>query len=139
MNDELTARQRAISLRLAGRPVQHICSALGRTQAWFHKWWRRYLASLVFKAAGNRLDKLFRQYDAWLIVPMHDAYVFEAPFDVLETVAKLTGRTLCETVEEYFPCLRPRVEINTERPECWNKDGNADSLKRWMHDPTFTL
>jgi transposase InsO family protein len=43
MNDELTARQRAISLRLAGRVVKHICSALGRTEAWFHKWWRRYL------------------------------------------------------------------------------------------------
>jgi putative transposase len=43
MNDELAARQRAISLRLAGRPVKHICSALGRSEAWFHKWWGRYL------------------------------------------------------------------------------------------------
>jgi putative transposase len=45
MNDELTARQRAISLRLAGRSVKHICSALGRTEAWFHKWWNRYLGT----------------------------------------------------------------------------------------------
>jgi putative transposase len=36
-------RQRAISLRLAGRPVKPICSALGRSETWFHKWWRRYL------------------------------------------------------------------------------------------------
>ena len=43
MHDELSARQRAISLRLAGQPVKHICSALGRTEAWFHKWWDRYL------------------------------------------------------------------------------------------------
>src|SRR5204863_5521105 len=43
MNDEFAARQRAISLRLAGRPVKSICRALGRTEAWFHKWWRRYL------------------------------------------------------------------------------------------------
>jgi putative transposase len=43
MDDELTARQRAINLRLAGRSVQYICSALGRVKAWFHKWWRRYL------------------------------------------------------------------------------------------------
>jgi putative transposase len=43
MNDELTARQRATSLRLAGQAVKQICSALGRTEAWFHKWWRRYL------------------------------------------------------------------------------------------------
>jgi putative transposase len=43
MNDELALRQRAISLRLASRPVKHICSALGRSETWFHKWWRRYL------------------------------------------------------------------------------------------------
>jgi transposase InsO family protein len=43
MTDELTARQRAISLRLAGRPVKHVCAALGRSEAWFHKWWGRYL------------------------------------------------------------------------------------------------
>jgi transposase InsO family protein len=43
MQDEFLARQRAISLRLAGRAVQSICAALGRGKAWFHKWWRRYL------------------------------------------------------------------------------------------------
>jgi transposase InsO family protein len=43
MNDELAARHRAISLRLAGRPVKQICSTLGRSEAWFHKWWGRYL------------------------------------------------------------------------------------------------
>ena len=42
MHDELTG-QRAISLRLAGRSVNYICSALGRVKAWFHKWWGRYL------------------------------------------------------------------------------------------------
>jgi len=45
MNDEFTARQRAIALRLAGRSVPFICQALSRTAVWFHKWWRRYLAS----------------------------------------------------------------------------------------------
>ncbi len=43
MHDELSARQRAISLRLAGRPVKHICTMLGRSETWFHKWWGRYL------------------------------------------------------------------------------------------------
>jgi putative transposase len=43
MDDELAARQRAISLRLACRPVKHICLAVGRSEAWFHKWWDRYL------------------------------------------------------------------------------------------------
>jgi hypothetical protein len=43
MNDELAARQRAIRLRLAGRTAQSIGSAVGRSEAWFHKWWGRYL------------------------------------------------------------------------------------------------
>src|SRR6516162_6397801 len=45
MHDEFTARQRAITLRLSGQPVQVICQALGRSAFWFHKWWRRYLES----------------------------------------------------------------------------------------------
>jgi putative transposase len=43
MNDDLSARQRAITLRLSGRPVLSICQALGRSEVWFHNWWRRYL------------------------------------------------------------------------------------------------
>src|SRR5436305_2715626 len=43
MNDELAARHRAITLRLAGRPVNAICAAVGRSEVWFHKWWGRYL------------------------------------------------------------------------------------------------
>jgi putative transposase len=43
MTDDLNARQRAIALRLGGRAVPDICRSLGRSQAWFHKWWRRYL------------------------------------------------------------------------------------------------
>jgi transposase InsO family protein len=43
MNDELTARHRAITLRLAGQSIKTICAAVGRSDRWFHKWWRRYL------------------------------------------------------------------------------------------------
>src|SRR5262245_15159125 len=43
MNDELAARHRAITLRLAGRPVQATCAAVGRSAVWFRKWWHRYL------------------------------------------------------------------------------------------------
>src|SRR5499427_7080152 len=47
MHDEFAARQRAITLRLQGRSVQYICQALGRSEFWFHKWWRRYLPAGV--------------------------------------------------------------------------------------------
>jgi putative transposase len=45
MKDDFTARQRAIALRLGGRSVKSICSALGRSEFGFHKWWRRYTES----------------------------------------------------------------------------------------------
>jgi len=45
MKDEFTARQRAIALRLSGRSIKSICSALGRSEFWLHKWWRRYIES----------------------------------------------------------------------------------------------
>jgi putative transposase len=45
MNDEFSARQRAITLRLAGRTVKQICLMLGRSEFWFRKWWHRYLES----------------------------------------------------------------------------------------------
>jgi putative transposase len=43
MNDDFSARQRAITLRLGGRPVKQICLTLGRSEVWFRKWWHRYL------------------------------------------------------------------------------------------------
>jgi putative transposase len=43
MHDELAARQRAITLRLAGRSIKTICIVVGRSEVWLHKWWTRYL------------------------------------------------------------------------------------------------
>jgi putative transposase len=44
MNNELSDRQQAIKLRLAGRSVEEICRILGHPSSWFHVWWRRYRA-----------------------------------------------------------------------------------------------
>lgn len=45
MHNELTDRQKAIALRLAGETIESICGALKRTRQWFHKWWQRYLTA----------------------------------------------------------------------------------------------
>jgi hypothetical protein len=45
MQDELAARYRAITPRLAGRAVKSICAAVNRPRLWFRNWWRRYLES----------------------------------------------------------------------------------------------
>lgn len=115
----------------------------GRPSGWERNWMTNHpvqgTAAAVFKAAGNRLDRLYPAYDAALLVPLHDAFVFEAPTERLPAVAALTERVMCEAVQEQFPELRPEAVATISRPECWNKDGRADSLERWLEDPTFTL
>jgi DNA polymerase-1 len=96
-------------------------------------------AALVFFDAGNRLRKLYRRYGARLILPVHDAYVFEAPIDHLEEVAELTRSVMIQTVQEWFPVLRPRAEINIKHPECWNHEGHHDSVERFLEDPMLEL
>jgi transposase InsO family protein len=44
MSNELSDRQAAIRLRLAGESVEDVCCTLKRSRSWFHKWWKRYLA-----------------------------------------------------------------------------------------------
>ncbi len=45
MQDELSTHQQAIRMRLAGETVFQICHSLKRSEAWFHKWWPRYVES----------------------------------------------------------------------------------------------
>lgn len=52
----------------------------------------------------------------------------------MENVAELTARVMCDTLQEYFPALRPQVEVNISNPECWNKDGDGEALERWIED-----
>ena len=96
-------------------------------------------AALVFFEAGNRLRRLLRAWEARIILPVHDAFVFEAPLDRLERVAKLVQTVLIQTIQERFPDLRPRAEINILHPECWNDDGKHDSLERFLEDPLGSL
>jgi hypothetical protein len=44
MGNELSDRQAAVRLRLAGESIENICRTLKRSKSWFHKWWKRYLA-----------------------------------------------------------------------------------------------
>jgi DNA polymerase-1 len=108
----------------------------GQILGWEKNWIVNYpvqgSAATIFKAAGNRLDKLYQQYDAWLIIPLHDAFIFEAPFEELKTVAQLTERVMCETIQEFFPMLKPKVEVNIMHPECWNKEGDTKPLAKWI-------
>ena len=65
-------------------------------------------------------------------LPVHDAIVFECRLPDLQEVGELTQNTLCEVVQECFPQLRPKAEINIDHPQCWNKDGQTEAFKQWL-------
>ena len=96
-------------------------------------------AALVFFDAGNRLRRLYRQHRARLIIPVHDAFVFEAPVDRVVKVAELTESVLVRTVQEWFPDLQPRTKVNIAHPECWNHDGHHDSVERFIANPMIKI
>jgi DNA polymerase-1 len=91
-------------------------------------------AAIVFKDAGNRLRLRLRQLGARIILPMHDAFVFEAPLERVEEAAALAEEVLKGAVQEWFPMLVPQVDVNIKSPLCWNKGGKADSIRRWLSE-----
>jgi DNA polymerase-1 len=142
----------AESLRAASdygaiRGFASLCDGLRRYRAysghpstWEVNWMRNTpvqgSAAVVFKVAGNRLFQRYQHYGAKIIIPLHDAFTFEAPKQHLHEVAKITAEVMRSTVQEFFPQLNPSVEINIDHPECWNKDGKHRSLGLWMINPS---
>ena len=86
-------------------------------------------AAALFKVAGNRLYQLYKRHNAKLIVALHDAFVFEAPVDELKEVARLTSQVMIQVIQERYPQLNIRTDINTLQPKYWNKDGQETSIE----------
>ncbi|MBT3511421.1 MAG: hypothetical protein HN472_17985 [Nitrospina sp.] len=116
---------------------------LGRVSRWERNWLTNHpvqgSAAVVFKDAGNRLMKLYKRYDARIVIPLHDAFIFEAPMDCFEKVTEITEHVMCETLQEHFPELHPQVEANIFLPTCWNKDGDGYVLERWIEELEVSL
>jgi DNA polymerase-1 len=96
-------------------------------------------AGIVFREAIVRLYQHFRGTTAKLILPVHDAVVIECDGAGLETVAREASRIMIDAVRKYYPAIKPRVEANFAGPSCWNKDGRADSLDKFLEDPFYKL
>ncbi|CAK1964469.1 DNA polymerase I [Vibrio crassostreae] len=90
-------------------------------------------AAALFKIAGNRLHQLYKRHNAKLIVALHDAFVFEAPAEELKEVASLTSQVMIQVIQERYPQLNIRTDINTLQPKCWNKDGNVNTIEEWLN------
>ncbi|MCG7588177.1 DNA polymerase, partial [Photobacterium sp. OFAV2-7] len=89
-------------------------------------------AAALFKAAGNRLHQLYKGYNTKLIVAMHDAFVFEAPKEHMQEVGALTAQVMTQVVQEVYPQLHLRADINIRHPQCWTKEGDPTTLDTWL-------
>src|SRR5262249_51001035 len=111
MFPELAGALRQASACGAIRGYAYLCSGLRRWRAragapspWETNWMRNTpvqgSAGVVFKVAGNRLYRRYQHYGARLVLPMHDAFVFEAPTRNLQEVAKVTAEVMRGAVQE---------------------------------------
>ncbi|SKA35910.1 DNA polymerase [Photobacterium toruni] len=89
-------------------------------------------AAALFKVAGCRLRNLYKAYDTKIILAVHDAFVFEAPLENLKEMAELTEQVMIQVIMEYYPQLKPRVDLNYSCPSCWTKDGDDNSVENWL-------
>ena len=96
-------------------------------------------AGVVFRAAIVRLYQHFRGTAAKLILPVHDAIVIECGITAVETVTAQARQIMIGAVGKYYPAINPRVEANVSEPGCWNKDGHANSLDKFLEDPLYKL
>ena len=96
-------------------------------------------AAIVFKKAVVDLDRAWRGSGVWLVLPLHDAVLIECPREALDEVASRSAQIMRDALHALYPALRPRVVANKSHPECWNKDGRADSLDRWLEDPEWSF
>ena len=85
------------------------------------------------------LDLALRGTDTWLILPVHDSILIECPRGRIRDVAERSSRIMADALQAIYPELSPKVDVNMAQPQCWNKDGCADSLLRFLEDPTFRL
>jgi DNA polymerase-1 len=96
-------------------------------------------AGVVFRQAIVWLFQQFRGTATKLILPVHDAVVIECDSAAIETVTKEASQIMIAAVRKYYPTINPRVEANSSDPCCWNKDGHADSLDKFLEDPLYKL
>lgn len=113
-------------------------------------WERRWAVNTVIQGGGAcvlklllpRLQRFLRQRGGRVVLAIHDAVLIQVvlhdgrvPSEVVEGAKSI----MVDAMRELYPATLPRVSENDVDPTCWNKDGHADSIERFMADPMFRL
>lgn len=90
-------------------------------------------AAGLLKILLPRLDVALAPLETHVVLAPYDAVLLQYPLDERRTVALTTGAALmASTFRELFPGTEPRIDVNHEHPHCWNDDGRADSIDRFL-------
>ena len=89
-------------------------------------------AAVVFKRALIDLDRAFRGTSVWLVMQVYDSVLIECERAEMEAVAERAAAVMRAALRSSYPALDPKVDVNCSRPGCWNKDGDAGSLDRFL-------
>ena len=114
---------------------------------YINQWVRNFLrntpiqgsASDVFKAAVVAVDRELLGSTACIILSIHDASLIECDLADLNVLPAKTQIIKQQVLKSFYPKLNAKVDVNCSKPHCWNKDGHADSLDKFLADPAFTL
>lgn len=96
-------------------------------------------AAVTFRYAVVQLYNHFRGTTTNLVLPVHDAVLIECDEDTVEAVCREASQIMVSAVRLYFPQLQPVIDVNDKDTSCWNKDGQSDSLEKFMENPEFKL
>jgi DNA polymerase-1 len=96
-------------------------------------------AAVVFKKAIIDLDRLFHGTEVWVVLPIHDSVLLECAAEEVRGVAERAAQAMKDAMRTYYPALQPRVDVNLACTDCWNKDGHADSIDRWLEDFDYSF
>jgi DNA polymerase-1 len=96
-------------------------------------------AADIFKSAVIAIDKELQGTSGKIILLIHDAVVVECDANDLDSISEKVRSLMSHALRAFYPELTGKVDINKTAPHCWNKDGHADSLDKFLQDPSFNI
>lgn len=94
-------------------------------------------AACVLKLALPKVEKFLREHEARILAAPYDALVIQYRIGAEKIVADGVSEIMKEAMQTLYPGTQPRVDVNDKSPTCWNKNGRADSIERFLEDPEF--
>jgi len=110
-----------------------------RLRDWETNWFKNYpvqgSSAAVFKQSIINIERRVSVREFRLLVPMYDSIVFEAPLNQLQYFIELVSNEMRSAMQQYFPVLKPKVEVNDFAVQYWNSKDSLVSFNDFLANP----